>query len=90
MRRNELDGVVLEYMIRDRFKSCSPKEITGDPVFAQDVGVLRVKDACERLWRAGLLDRKRHTNPLRSRYKIAPGMFEVIIGIVHDQSNTSP
>lgn len=84
MRRSKLDKLVLEYMIRDRLKSRSPREIASDTFFVPDTNALRVQKSCERLWRGGFLDRKRHVNPLRSRYKIAPSMFESIARIVQE------
>lgn len=78
-RREKLDQQVLGYMMRDRFGSNSPREIVGDSVFEGPKDVEKVSKACIRLHLAGLISRKRHTNPTQSRYRVLTDQFDSII-----------
>lgn len=75
----KMDDQVLEYLVRDRLNSKSPLEIVHDPVYEGSEDARKVAKSCVRLHRAGLLIRREHTDPTRSRFRIAPDEFEAII-----------
>jgi hypothetical protein len=77
--RKRIDDQVLEYLVRDRLNSKSPLEIVHDPVYEGGEDVQKVAKSCIRLYRAGMLRRKEHFDPTRSRFRIVPDKFETII-----------
>lgn len=77
--RKKIDDQVLEYLIRDRLNSKSPLEIVSDPVYEGGGDARKVAKSCVRLYRAGMLRRKEHTDPTRSRFRVIPDKFETII-----------